>query len=189
MVAAETSTSRGATLQPSALILDSPWVVFKASLLGRVVFVVAVAAAALAMGVMMGLFSGSRPENLGARDARLALCKRTPNCVSSQADADKDTGHYIAPIRIQGSRRDAWAALKSVLHSMPRVKIVADQDDYMYAESASRIMGFVDDVEFLLDEKAGVIHVRSASRLGSSDFGVNRDRIEMIRSRIAAAMK
>jgi len=176
-------------LQPSALIPDSPWVAFKASLLGRVVVVVAVMAAALAMGVMMGLFSGSRPDVLGATDGRLAPCKRTPNCVSSQADADKDAGHYVAPIRIQGSPRDGWAALESVLHSMLRVKIVADQEDYMYAESASRTMGFVDDAEFLLDEKAGVIHARSASRLGRSDFGVNRDRIETIRSRMAAATK
>jgi uncharacterized protein (DUF1499 family) len=161
----------------------------KASLLGRFAFVVAVVAAALAAGVMMGLFSGSRPENLGARDGRFAPCKRTPNCVSSQADAHRDAGHYIAPIRIQGSAREARAVLESVLHSMPRVKIVADQDGYVYAEFASRTMGFVDDVEFLLDEKAGVIHVRSASRLGRSDFGVNRDRIETIRSRIAVAMK
>ncbi len=137
----------------------------------------------------MGLFSGPRPENLGARDGRLAPCKHTPNCVSSQADADKDAGHYIAPIRIQGSARDTWAALQALLQSLPRVSLVANKGNYLYAEFASRIMGFVDDVEFLLDEKAGVIHVRAASRLGRSDFGVNRDRIETIRSRIAAAMK
>ena len=137
----------------------------------------------------MGLFSGSRPENLGAMDGRLAPCKRTPNCVSSQADTDKDAGHYIAPIRFTGSARGVWAALKSLLQSMPRASLVADQENYLYAEFSSRAMGFVDDVEFLLDEKAGVIHVRSASRLGSSDFGVNRDRVETIRGRMAAAMK
>jgi len=150
---------------------------------------VVAAAAALAMGVNMGLFSGSRPENLGASDGRFAPCKRTPNCVSSQADADKDTGHYIAPIRITGSARGAWAALKSLLQAMPRVSLVRDKENYLYAEFASRTMGFVDDVEFLLDEKAGVIHVRSASRLGRSDFGVNRDRVETIRRQIASAMK
>ena len=137
----------------------------------------------------MGLLSGSRPVNLGARDGRLAPCKRTPNCVSSQADVNKDAGHYIAPIRIQGSARDAWAALRSMLRAKPRVELVVYKDNYLYAEFASRIMGFIDDVEFVLDEKAGVIHVRSASRLGRSDFGVNRDRIETIRSRIAAAIK
>lgn len=137
----------------------------------------------------MGLFSGSRPGNLGVKDGRLAPCKRTPNCASSQADADKDAGHYIAPIRITGSPHGVRAALKSLLQSMPRVSLVAEKENYLYAEFASSTMGFVDDVEFLLDEKAGVIHVRSASRLGRSDFGVNRDRIETIRSRIAAAIK
>ena len=148
-----------------------------------------VVAAALAMGVNMGLFSGSRPGDLGARDGRLAPCKRTPNCVSSQADVDKDAGHYIAPIRITGSARGVWAALRSLLQTMPRVSVVRDKENYLYAEFASRTMGFVDDVEFLLDEKAGVIHVRSASRLGRSDFGVNRDRVETIRRQIASAMK
>jgi uncharacterized protein (DUF1499 family) len=137
----------------------------------------------------MGLFSGSRPDNLGPQDGRLAACKRTPNCVSSQADADKDAGHYVAPIRIAGRAPDVWAALKIVLQSTPRVRLVADRENYLYAEFSSRIMGFVDDVEFLLDEKAGVIHVRSASRLGASDFGVNRARIESIRGRIAASAR
>lgn len=72
---------------------------------------------------------------------------------------------------------------------MPRVSLVADGENYLYAEFTSMVMDFVDEVEFLLDEKAGVIHVRSASRLGTSDFGVNRDRIETIRRRIAAAVK
>ena len=137
----------------------------------------------------MGLFSGSRPGDLGARDGRLAPCKRTPNCVSSQADADKDAGHYIAPIRITGSARGAWTALRSLLKTMPRVSLVADKEDYLYAEFTSRTMGFVDDVEFLLDDKADVIHVRSASRLGRSDFGVNRERVETIRGRLAAAIR
>jgi uncharacterized protein (DUF1499 family) len=135
----------------------------------------------------MGLFSGSRPDYLGARDGRLAPCKRTPNCVSSQADADEDAGHYVAPIRISAGARDARAALRSMLQSMPRVKIVVDEEKYLYAEFSSRIMGFVDDVEFLIDAKAGVIHVRSASRLGRRDFEVNRARVEAIRNRIAAA--
>jgi uncharacterized protein (DUF1499 family) len=138
---------------------------------------------------MMGLFSGSRPDDLGAREGRLAPCKRTPNCVSSQADADRDAGHYIAPIRIAGRAREAWAALRAVLRAADRLKLIVDNEDYLYAEFSSMIMGFVDDVEFVLDKKAGVIHVRSASRLGRNDFGVNRERVESIRSRLAAAMK
>lgn len=137
----------------------------------------------------MGLFTGSRPDGLGARDGRLAPCKPTPNCVSSQVDARSDAGHYIAPIRIEGSVRDTWVALRSVLRSAPRVRLVTDGEDYIHAECTSRLMGFVDDAEFLLDEAAKVIHVRSASRLGTSDFGVNRVRLESIRSQLALEMK
>ena len=155
----------------------------------RAAAVSAIAVAVAATGVMMGLFSGSRPDDLGAREGRLAPCKRTPNCVSSQADADRDAGHYIAPIRIAGRARGAWAALTAVLRAAERVKLVTGNEDYLYAEFSSRIMGFVDDVEFVLDEKAGVIHVRSASRLGRSDFGVNRERVETLRRHLAAAMK
>jgi uncharacterized protein (DUF1499 family) len=155
----------------------------------RATAVCAIAAAITTTGVMMGLFSGSRPDNLGASNGRLAPCKRTPNCVSSQADAERDAGHYVAPIRFAGGEREAWAALRTAVQSMPRARLVADGESYLYAEFVSRTMGFVDDVEFLLDEKAGVIHVRSASRLGIRDFGVNRERVEAIRSRMAAAIK
>ena len=137
--------------------------------------------------IVMTLSSGTQAKPV--TEKQMPSCPDSPNCVSSQADADKDAGHYIAPIRITGSTPGVWAALKSLLQSMPRVSLVSEKENYLYAEFASSTMGFVDDVEFVLDEKAGVIHVRSASRLGRSDFGVNRDRIETIRSRIAAAMK
>ena len=68
---------------------------------------------------------------------------------------------------------------------MERVTVVKAEAGYLYAEFSTRIMGYVDDVEFVLDETAGAIQVRSASRLGSSDFGVNRERIESIRARLA----
>lgn len=133
----------------------------------------------------MGLFSGQRPANLGARDGRLAPCASTPNCVSSQTDP-KDGGHYIAPLAIAGPAPAAWSALIAVLRGEQRVLIVADKPGYLHAEFTSRLMGYVDDVEFLLDEKAALIQVRSASRLGSSDFGVNRKRVEAIRAALAA---
>ena len=134
----------------------------------------------------MGLFSGSRPANLGVRDGRLAPPKRTPNCVSSQADSG-DRTHYIEPLRFGGPPARAWAALKAAIQGMERVRIVREGRDYLYTEFTSRLMRYVDDVEFYLDGKAGVIHVRSASRLGRRDFGVNRERIETIRQRMTAA--
>lgn len=133
----------------------------------------------------MGLFSGTRPDNLGVRDGRLAPAKRTPNNVSSQADKNADAQHYIEPLRYGGDATRAWAALRRVIDGMPRIKVIASDANYLYAEFSSSLMGYVDDTEFYLDEKAGVIHVRSASRLGRSDFGVNRERIETIRAKFA----
>ncbi len=135
----------------------------------------------------MGLFSGTRPDNLGVHDARLAPPKRTPNNVNSQIDKNADAEHYIEPLRFTGDARREWAALRQVIDGMPRVKVVKSEPNYLYAEFTSKLMGYVDDTEFYLDEKAGVIQVRSASRLGRSDFGVNRGRIEAIRAKLAQA--
>jgi len=131
------------------------------------------------------MLSGKRPDNLGVRDGRLAPCKRTPNCVASQADRS-DAEHYIAPIPFKGTTVEAMVAAKRAIESMQRSRIVREERGYIYAEFRSRLLGFVDDVELLFDEKAGVFHVRSASRLGRRDFGVNRKRIETLRSLIQA---
>ncbi len=135
----------------------------------------------------MGLFSGTRPDNLGVRDGRLAPPKPTPNNVNSQIDKRADAAHYIEPLRYSGDPRRAWAALRQVIDGMPRAKVVKAEPNYLYVEFTSKLMGYVDDTEFYLDEKAGVIQVRSASRLGRSDFGVNRERIESIRAQLAQA--
>ena len=135
----------------------------------------------------MGLFRGTRPDNLGVHDGRLAPPKRTPNNVNSQIDKNADPGHYIAPLHYSGDARKAWAALRKIVDGMPRAKVVTAQPNYLYAEFTSKLMGFVDDTEFYLDEKAGVIQVRSASRLGRGDHGVNRERIESIRAQLARA--
>jgi len=136
------------------------------------------------MGLFSGPFSGTRPDNLGVRDGRLAPPKRTPNNVNSQVDKNADAEHYIDPLRYSGDARQAWAALRQVIDGMQRAKVVKSEPNYLYAEFSSRLMGYVDDTEFYLDEKTGVIHVRSASRLGRSDFGVNRKRIESIRAKL-----
>jgi len=146
---------------------------------------VALVALIIVIGAPMGLFSGTRPDNLGMHDGRLAPPKRTPNNVNSQTDRNADAEHYIAPLRYAGDARKAWADLRQVIDGMPRVKVVKSESNYLYAEFTTKLMGFVDDTEFYLDEKAGVIQVRSASRLGRRDFGVNRERIESIRAKLA----
>jgi uncharacterized protein (DUF1499 family) len=130
------------------------------------------------------MFSGKRPEYLGVKDGRLARCRRTPNCVSSQADP-ADAGHYIAPIAFKGGTAAAMAAARGAIEALPRTRVIRAEGNYLYAEFRSKLMGFVDDVELLHDERAGLIHVRSASRLGRRDFGVNRGRVEALRAAIA----
>ena len=129
------------------------------------------------------MFSWKRPDNLGVTDGRLAPPKRTPNSVSSQADA-ADAEHYIAPIPFKGDAAAAMAAVRKAVESMTGSTVIRQEGNYLYAEFRTRIVRYVDDVEFLFDAKAGVIDVRSASRLGRRDFGVNRARIEAVRARI-----
>ncbi|MFY9314626.1 MAG: DUF1499 domain-containing protein [Burkholderiales bacterium] len=148
---------------------------------------VAVVAAGLAVHVLTAtgdtVFSGKRPDNLGVKDVRLAPPKRTPNCVSSQADPG-DGERYIAPIAFKGDTPAAMAAVRKAIEGMTDTTIVRAEGNYLYAEYRTKLMRFIDDVEFLHDAKAGVIHVRSASRLGRRDFGVNRARVEALRKRI-----
>lgn len=129
------------------------------------------------------MFSWKRPGNLGVTDGRLAPCRRTPNCVSSQADP-ADAEHAIAPIPFTGDAAAAIAAARKAVESMQRATVIREAPGYLYAEFRSKLLGFVDDVEFAFDEKAGLLHVRSSSRLGRRDFGVNRARVESLRARI-----
>jgi uncharacterized protein (DUF1499 family) len=129
-------------------------------------------------------FPGTRPSNLGVNNGQLAACSNTPNCVSSQASA-ADKEHSVEPIAFTGEAKAAIARLKAIIEGSERTKIVQADDTYLYAEFASKLMGFVDDVEFYADDSAKVIHVRSASRLGQSDLGVNRKRVEELRLKLA----
>ncbi|WP_375501253.1 DUF1499 domain-containing protein [uncultured Nostoc sp.] len=127
------------------------------------------------------VFAGKRPNNLGISNDKLALCPNSPNCVSSQST---DAVHKIAPLSFTSSPKEAISNLKKIIESLPRTKIITESQDYLYAEFKSALLGFVDDVEFYLDRNTNVIQVRSASRLGQSDLGVNRQRIETIRAKL-----
>lgn len=132
-------------------------------------------------------FSGTVPTDLGVNNGQLKSCPNTPNCVSSQAPAS-DKEHAIAPFTYQGSARDAIARLKQIIESMERSTINQVSDDYLYAEFSSKLMGFVDDVEFYAPPGESVIHTRTAARLGKSDLGVNRKRTEAIRAQFESAV-
>jgi uncharacterized protein (DUF1499 family) len=109
---------------------------------------------------------------------RLDPCPSSPNCVSSQT---QDAGHAIAPIRYRKSRVEAKEALKEVIRSLPRTKLVEEDESYLHYEFTSLLMRFIDDVEFLFDDETKTLHFRSASRTGYGDLGVNRTRMEQVR--------
>ncbi len=129
--------------------------------------------------------SGRAP---GLSGGKLAPCPDRPNCVSSDAT---DPGHAVEPLRFDPERLtpgEAWERLREVVDSIPGARITGVSDDYLGAECRSRLFGFVDDLEFQLRPEASIIAVRSASRVGHSDLGANRRRVEALRERFQAAV-
>lgn len=127
--------------------------------------------------------AGSRPTDIGVSGGSLAPCPSSPNCVSSDAPEGE---HYIAPLPMLGDAEAAWIRVREVVAATPRTTIVTDDGQYLHAECESALMGYVDDLELHLRPADGEIAVRSASRLGYSDMGANRDRVEDLRSRLEA---
>lgn len=139
----------------------------------------------------LGLLAGRAPTDLGVREGRLKPPARTPNCVSSQADlwpgAQMREVARIPPYPLTGDGPATIAQLRAIVTTMPGATLVGDRPDYLYVTFRSRWLGFVDDAEFWFDPAAQVVHVRSASRVGRRDFGVNRQRIEAIRAQLSPA--
>lgn len=130
-------------------------------------------------------YFSARPGNLGVTNGRLAELPGSPNAVCSQTS--EANSHYVDPLPLPANPQQPIQQLAAVVQGMSGSHIIAQTDDYLQLEFRSRVFGFVDDVEFQLDPELGVIHVRSASRMGYSDFGTNRKRVEEIRRRWAAA--
>ena len=118
----------------------------------------------------------------GVGSGRLAPCPDKPNCVSSLSE---DAEHRESPIDYTGSQEAARQLLLKVINSMPRTKVITATEDYLHVEFRSAIFRFVDDVEFLFDDAHKVINFRSASRMGYSDLGVNRKRMQEIKARFS----
>ena len=129
------------------------------------------------LAVILTACAGERPKNLGVKDGALAACPSSPNCVSSFA---ADEGHRIAPFSFGDEPAAAFARLTQLLRQRSDATIIEERNDYLRVELRTTL--FVDDAEFLLDGEKKVIHLRSASRLGYSDMGKNRSRIEEIRA-------
>jgi uncharacterized protein (DUF1499 family) len=142
----------------------------------------------LAVG-QFGFLRGSPPSERGLRDGKLKPPSRTTNSVSSQAalwPASEYDVEYakIEPLRFSGDAVAAMNRLRDVLKAWPGATIVEDRPEYIAVEFETRWLRFVDDAEFLLDAAERVIDVRSQSRLGSNDYGVNRKRIEALRRKL-----
>lgn len=138
--------------------------------------------------VLFALLSmtSTTPASLGLQAGRLAPCPDSPNCVSSAATTSQ---HVIAPFALDRSPGAAKEELKQAIAKLPRTKLISETDDYLRFEFRSLVFRFVDDVEFHFDEATKTIHVRSASRVGHSDLGVNRRRVEAIRALLPEAMR
>ena len=139
----------------------------------------------------LGLLAGTPPTDLGVHEGRLKAPATTPNSVSSQASLF--SGHpmqqqaMISPLPLQGSGPEAISRLRALVQAMPGAEVVTQRADYLYVRFHSHWLGFVDDAEFWADPANQAIQVRSASRLGASDLGVNRARIERIRAALGPA--
>lgn len=160
-------------------------------ILRLVVLVVVAVPALVVLAGQLGAFRGTRPEGLGVHGGQLLPPSDTPNSVSSQAspDASRALGYdpRIAPLRYAGDPAAAMKKLAALLEATPGVMVVTNLPGYIYAQATTRLLKFTDDVEFYLDAPAGVIQVRSASRLGKSDLGTNRARIESLRAHFEAS--
>jgi len=159
-----------------------------------ILLLLALTLAVLVVGAgQMGFFSGRAPHGLGVQAGRLKAPAQTPNSVSSQAGLFP--GHPqrryadIAPFAYTGDGQAAVRRLAGLLLASERCLLVTEVPDYLYAQCSTRWLKFTDDVEFYLDASAGVIHVRSASRIGRGDLGVNRARVEALRARFTPSGK
>lgn len=138
-----------------------------------------------------GLMQGRAPGGIGVHDGRLKPPTDGDNSVSSQSrlwpDHARRDAAWIAPLALAGDGPATIARLRTLVAGWPGARIAVARDDYLYVQFTTRVMRYVDDAEFWFDPAAGVVQVRSASRLGQRDFGVNRRRIEALRTRLASA--
>jgi uncharacterized protein (DUF1499 family) len=130
------------------------------------------------------MLGSKRPAELGVRNGKLAACPDKPNCVSTQAD---DDAHAIAPLRLQAGPEAAMAAAINEVNELPRTTLITQEKFYLHAECRSLIFRFVDDLELWIDAENRMLHARSASRVGYSDLGVNRQRVEDLFGRLIEA--
>jgi len=134
----------------------------------------------LIASVALGIISHYTTPDVGMVDGKLRSCPDSPNCVCSEAYTETDATHQIPAVRVKGKNIEApWELLRESVIDQGGT-IIREDNGYLHAEFSSSIFRFVDDLELRVDRQEGVIHLRSASRVGHSDFGANRKRIEAV---------
>lgn len=129
------------------------------------------------------------PDNIGLKNGKLTNCPSTPNCVCSQQDSTADS-HFIEPLSYGSlSREEVMAHIKTAISSMPRTEIISEDDTYLHLVCTSLVFRFKDDLEIFIDTENKMIHYRSASRVGHSDLGVNRKRVDELKKKLSALLK
>ena len=139
----------------------------------------------------LGMLKGTTPSDLGVQEGKLKPPAMTPNSVTSQAKLYPVHPQLeyaeIDPLPIIDDASTTLARIRGIIEAMNGAEIITSDEHYLYVQFTTRIMKFVDDAEFWFDPVANVIQVRSASRLGKSDLGVNRKRIETIRQQLTSS--
>lgn len=137
------------------------------------------------------LFQGSTPTDLGVNSGKLKPPSETDNSVSSQAslypDHPRHVAAQIAPIAFRGDGAATLARIDAIVRTMDGATVVKRDAEYLYVRFTTPLLKFVDDAEFWVDPVAQVVQVRSASRIGEGDMGVNRERIETVRAALGSA--
>ena len=119
-----------------------------------------------------------KPKRVGIIDGKFHPCPSSPNCVSTQSTDEK---HKMEPLKFEGSLEEVKSKIINIIKSLKRSKIITDAENYLHIEFRTAVWRFVDDVEFYFDDTEKNIHFRSAARLGYSDMGVNKKRMENIK--------
>lgn len=137
----------------------------------------------VAATLVLSACGGEEPDDLGVHGMTLSPCPSSPNCVSSDAE---DADHSVEPFRLAMDPIEAWRVVREVIDEQPRTIVITEAPEYLHVESRSAVFRFVDDLELQLRAEEGIIAVRSASRVGYSDLGANRRRVERLRAALAA---
>jgi uncharacterized protein (DUF1499 family) len=126
---------------------------------------------------LFGCSNSRQTDRLGLQNGQLRSCPSSPNCVSSRTD---DNDHYVPALHLQVAPEYGWEQVKSTITALPRTRIITATSEYIHAECRSAVFGFIDDLELQLLREQAQIEIRSFSRLGYYDFGVNRKRVEQL---------